>query len=139
MFYGIFSSKETNGVYLMKFFASILTTILVMMVLTFSPVVKSADVGALLAGICDNVATDNKGRFRKKLKEAGVKLRNIYDGISCGGEPLVRYAIKSGATSTGEFIVKRLPASHFASSGDAEWAASNGFGDSPIVKAIAER
>jgi hypothetical protein len=43
----------------MKVFASILTSILVMIVLTFSPVVKSADVGALLAGICDNVASDN--------------------------------------------------------------------------------
>ena len=123
----------------MKFFASILTSFLVIMTLSYSPVVKSADVGALLAGICDNVATDNKGRFRKKLKEAGVKLRNIYDGISCGGENLVRYAIKSGATSTGEFIVKRMPASHFAGSGDAEWATGNGFADSPIVKAIAER
>lgn len=123
----------------MKFFASILTSILVMTVLSYSPAAKSADVGALLAGICDNVATDNKSRFRKKLKEAGVKLRNIYDGISCGGVPLVRYAIKSGAVKTGSFIVKRLPASHFAGSGDAEWAASNGFGDSAIVKAIAER
>lgn len=123
----------------MKFFASILTSILVMMVLSFSPVAKSADVGALLAGICDNVASDNKGRFRKKLKEAGVKLRNIYDGISCGGDNLVRYSIKSGATSTGAFIVKRMPASHFAGSGDTAWAASNGFADSEIVKAIAER
>ena len=123
----------------MKFFTSILTSVLVMVLLSFSPTAKSADVGALLAGICDNVASDNKGRFRKKLKEAGVKLRNIYDGISCGGENLVRYAIKSGAKSTGKFIVKRLPASHFAGSGDAEWAAGNGFADSPIVKAIADR
>jgi len=123
----------------MKYFASILTMFLVIMTLSYSPVVKSADVGALLAGICDNVASDNKSRFRKKLKEAGVKLRNIYDGISCGGENLVRYAIKSGAESTGKFIVKRLPASHFAGSGDAEWASGNGFADSPIVKAIAER
>jgi hypothetical protein len=52
---------------------------------------------------------------------------------------LVRYSIKSGAVKTGEFIVKRLPASHFAGSGDAEWAAGNGFADSPVVKAIAER
>jgi hypothetical protein len=123
----------------MKFFASILTSVLVMITLSYSPVVKSADVGALLAGICENVAADNKSRFRKKLKEAGVKLRDIYSGISCGGEPLVRYAIKNGAISTGEFIVKRLPASHFASSGDAAWAIGNGFTDSPIVKAIAER
>jgi hypothetical protein len=109
------------------------------MSLSYSPVTKSADIGAVLAGICDNVTADNKGRFRKKLKEAGVKLRNIYDGISCGGDNLVRYSIKSGAVKTGEFIVKRLPASHFAGSGDAEWAAGNGFADSPVVKAIAER
>ncbi|GHB79110.1 hypothetical protein GCM10008107_30750 [Psychrosphaera saromensis] len=123
----------------MKFFASILASFLVVMTLSYSPAVKSADVGALLAGICDNVAADNKGRFRKKLKEAGVKLRDIYDGISCGGQNLVRHAIKTGSAKTGAYIVKRMPASHFAGSGDAEWATGNGFADSPIVTAIAER
>ena len=39
----------------------------------------------LAASLCDYVAADDKSRIRKKLKETRVKLRNIYGGISCGG------------------------------------------------------
>ena len=78
-------------------------------------------------------------KLRKKLKEAGVKLRHIYDGVSCGGENLVRYAMTKNAQSAGTYIVKRMPASHFAGSGDIEWANANGHGDSEIAKAIAKR
>lgn len=97
------------------------------------------NVEAALSGICENVVSDNKTRFRKKLKESNIKLRDVYQGITCGGENLVRFAMKSGSQSTGVFIVKRLPQSHFATSGDAEWATSNGFAESDIAKAIATR
>lgn len=123
----------------MKVFATILITMLLVSNSVYSSKAQAADVGALLAGICENVATDDKTRFRKKLKEAGVKLRNIYDGISCGGVPLVRYAMQKGAQKTGTFIVKRLPGSHFASSGDLDWANANGFGGTDIAKAISSR
>ena len=123
----------------MKFLTTILTLTLTLGTLTLSTPAKSADVESLLAGLCDNVANDNKSRLRKKLKEAGVKLRNIYDGITCGGLPLVRYAMLKNAQSTGSFIVKRMPASHFASSGDLDWANANGHGGSDIAKAIQKR
>lgn len=122
----------------MKFLTSFLVTTLVLVSVTMSPSAKS-DVGAALAGICDVVASDNKSRFRKKMKEAGVKLRNIYDGISCGGQNLVRYSMSKGAQKTGVYIVKRMPGSHFAGSGDTDWAGANGFGDTDIAKAIADR
>ncbi|NVK23424.1 MAG: DUF3718 domain-containing protein [Gammaproteobacteria bacterium] len=122
----------------MKFLTSLSVTFLLLMSVTTSPVAK-ADIASALAGICDVVASDNKSRFRKKIKEAGVKLRNIYDGISCGGENLVRYAMQKNAQDTGTFIVKRMPSSHFESSGDADWAAANGFGGTDIAKEIADR
>lgn len=122
----------------MKVLTSLLVLAIVAFSITMSPPAKS-DVGAALAGICDVVASDNKSRFRKKIKEAGIKLRNIYDGISCGGQNLVRYSMTKGAQKTGTFIVKRMPGSHFAGSGDADWASANGFGDSDIAKAIADR
>lgn len=123
----------------MKLVTSLLISLALLMSLSYTPKAKAADISSLLAGICENVATDNKSRFRKKLKEAGVKLRNIYDGISCGGMNLVRYAMSNNAQKTGTFIVKRMPSSHFAGSGDADWAGSNGHGDSAIAKAIASR
>ena len=123
----------------MKLLATLLSVTLVLGSVSYSAPAKSADVASLLAGLCENVATDNKSRLRKKLKEAGVKLRNIYDGITCGGEPLVRYAMIKGVNGAGTFIVKRMPASHFAGSGDLDWANANGHGDSDIAKAIANR
>lgn len=100
--------------------------------------VQAANVESL-NGICENIAADNKSRFRKKLKESGLKLRDVYDAISCGGDNLVRFAMAKNANTVGSYIVKRLPASHFAGSGDTEWAASNGLSGSPIVATIAAR
>ena len=122
----------------MKLLVSFLSTVVVVSALSTSAPAK-ADVASFLAGVCDNVAADNKSRFRKKLKTAGVKLRNIYDGVTCGGDSLIRYAMQKNADSVGVFMVKRLPASHFATSGDLEWAQANGFGDTKIAKAIANR
>jgi hypothetical protein len=99
----------------------------------------AVDIESALVGICDYLKQDDKNRFRKKLKDTNIKLRNVYDGISCGGEPLVRYAMRNGAEKTGSFIVGRLPQSHFETSGDLEWAKSNGFGGSAIATAIETR
>jgi len=123
----------------MKLVTSLLISLALAISLSYTPKAQAADINTLLAGICENVATDNKSRFRKKLKEAGVKLRNIYDGISCGGMNLVRYAMSNNAQKTGTFIVKRMPGSHFAGSGDADWASANGHGGSAIAQAIASR
>lgn len=123
----------------MKIIASVAVLLFLLSTFTFTPQAKAEDIGALLAGICETVATDNKSRFRKKISDTGVKLRNIYDGITCGGENLVRYAMQNGANDVGEFIVKRMPASHFDTSGDTEWAAANGLTDNPVAQAIANR
>lgn len=123
----------------MKVLVSLLSTVLVVSALSTSAPAQAGDVASFLAGVCDNVATDNKSRFRKKLKNAGVKLRNIYDGVTCGGETLIRYAMQKDANSVGVFMVKRMPASHFGGSGDLDWAKSNGFGDTKVAKAIEAR
>ena len=56
----------------MKFLSTILTLTLTVGTLSLSAPAKAADVESLLAGLCENVATDNKSRLRKKLKEAGL-------------------------------------------------------------------
>ena len=121
----------------MKLSATI-TVVLALLGSSLVSTAKASDVSAL-NGICENIAADNKSRFRKKLKESGVKLRNIYDGVSCGGENLVRYAMSKNANDVGSYIVKSLPASHFSTSGDVEWASSKGMATSPIVESIAAR
>lgn len=93
----------------------------------------------LAQSICSYVAADNKNNLRKTLSDNRLRLRNVYDGIVCDGLPLVRHAIKHNAADTADFIIKQLPGSQVAASGDVEWAQSNGFGASPIIDAIKER
>ena len=73
------------------------------------------------------------------MKETRIKLRNVFAGISCGGNNLLRHAMVNNANGAGTFIVKKLPKSLLASNGDVEWAGSNGHSGSPIVAAIKER
>jgi hypothetical protein len=122
----------------MKTVISALTLVAALSAVSFSQTAQAAGTEAL-NGICENVAADNKSRFRKKLKESGLKLRNVYEGISCGGQNLVRYAMSSKAESVGSYIVKRMPASHFAASGDLDWANASGHATSPIAGSIAAR
>lgn len=93
----------------------------------------------MVQSICAYVADDNKNNLRKTLSDNRLRLRNVYDGIACDGLPLVRHAIKHNATDTAEFIIKQLPGSQVAQSGDLEWAATNGFSASPVIAAIKAR
>ncbi|MEH8020628.1 DUF3718 domain-containing protein [Rheinheimera metallidurans] len=93
----------------------------------------------LAQSICSYVAADSKNNLRKTLADNRLRLRNVYDGIVCDGLPLVRHAIKHNAADAAGFIISQLPGSQVAASGDVEWAASNGFGASPIIAAIKER
>ena len=107
-----------------------------------APAVANTD--QLVANICDYVKSDDKNRLRKKLKEARVKLRNIYTGLSCDGSSLLRTAYSANANDVGEFIAKRLPSSDLsAAESDGttiiDWANANGHGGSVITAAINDR
>lgn len=102
-----------------------------------APAALAAD--ELAQSICDYVADDNKNNLRKTLTDNRLRLRNVYDGISCGGLPLIRHAIKHNANDTGEFIVKQLPSSLVQQSGDSEWAQANGFANSPMLDVLKSR
>jgi len=89
--------------------------------------------------LCAYVAANDKNSIRKTLSDNRMRIKNVYDGIQCDGLPLIRFAIKNNATDAAEFIVKQLPGSQVAKSGDLEWATSNGFAASPIIEAIKAR
>ncbi|MCG9695812.1 DUF3718 domain-containing protein [Shewanella sp. Isolate11] len=108
----------------------------------YSVPVKAND--QLVANICNYVQADDKNRLRSKLKETRVKLRNVYTGIACDGESLLRFAMKSGANDVGSFMAKRLSTDELsAKEADGktvlEWAQANGHGGSEITAAIQER
>lgn len=93
----------------------------------------------LAQSICAYVAADSRNNLRKTLSDNRLRLSNVYGNIVCDGLPLVRYAIQNGANDTADFIIKQLPGSVVAASGDVEWARSNGFADSPVIESLIAR
>lgn len=114
----------------------------VMVATTFSAQVHSADI--FFKNVCGNVQSDNKSRLRNQLKDNKLRLKNIYDGLSCNGDSLLRFAINSGSENVGVFIVKRLPV-RLLTRNEADgktvyqWAQDNGKADSVIGQAIKAR
>ncbi len=111
--------------------------------LTYSPATQ-ANVDQLVASVCDYVAADDKNRLRKKLKDARVKLRAIYDGVRCDGNSLLRTAMLSNAQDVGVYLAKQMPRESLAAAeGDGQtllqWAASQGLADSAIAAEINAR
>jgi hypothetical protein len=105
---------------------------------TFATPVALAN-NQLAASMCDYVAADDKNRLRKVLSDYRLRLRNVYEGIQCDGNSLIRFAFISNAADVGEFIVKQLPASAVVESGDIAWAEANGHAVSPLFTALKQR
>jgi len=99
-----------------------------------SPSVAHAD--QIAASMCDYVKADDKNRLRKLLSDNRLRLRNIYDGVNCNGNNLVRFAVANNAAGAGEFIIKQLSASQIKD--DLDWAKANHAG-SPLVAVLQER
>ncbi|MFT5163592.1 MAG: hypothetical protein ACI9FJ_002188 [Alteromonadaceae bacterium] len=119
----------------------LLSVAVAMVVLAASFVVSKPAMAndALVVSICNYVAADDKNRLRKKLKSSKVKLRNIYDGVSCNGLSLLQFSMSKKANNVGVYIVKRLPGSKLKTGADFNWATENGFADSEIAVAIKAR
>lgn len=120
----------------MKKYALILTALLASNSFISTPAAANDQ---LAHSICAYVAADSRNNLRKMLSDNRLRLSNVYDSVMCNGLPLVRHAIKHNANDTADFIIKQLPGSAVAKSGDVEWAQSNGFADSPVIEAIRSR
>ncbi|WP_100657894.1 DUF3718 domain-containing protein [Alteromonas flava] len=108
----------------------------------------SASVENELQNICTIVQADDKGQLRKKMssveKNFSLKLQDYYNGISCGGNSLIRTAFLSGAVESGSLLVKKMPKSQLnAPEADGltlrAWVSENGLMDSPIASVLNER
>jgi hypothetical protein len=72
-----------------------------------------AEVEEALANICAIVEADDKGELRKKMRKVqsnySLRLKDYYDGITCGGNSLIRVAVLADAVDTGTLLVKKMP------------------------------
>ncbi len=115
-----------------------------MAVLAWQPMTAQANPQNLAATICDHVAANNKSELRARLKASGVRLRNLYAGVRCNGESLLRFAMMASADEAGPFMAKKLPGSLLSEpEGDGQtllgWAEANGFGQSATAEQVRER
>lgn len=115
----------------------VLSVAAISVALSFSVPAKADE--QLAQSLCNYTAADNKNQLRKTLSDSRLRLRNIYDGVYCNGENLVRHAIKSQAADAANFIVSQLPASQFQDGTDLAWAEAQGLADTPAVAALKNR
>jgi len=100
---------------------------------------KPAQANELALSMCTYVQGDDTMRMRGKLRESRVRVRDIYSSVQCNGQTLLQFAMSNGSNDIGEFIVRSLAPADLQSSGDFEWAQSNGHDSSPIAVAIKDR
>ena len=119
--------------------AIVLGTLMAAVAATGATFSKSAEANELALSLCTYVQGDDTMRMRKKLRDSRVRVRDIYSGIQRNGQSLLQFAMANGSQEIGSFIVGRLSVDELQSSGDYEWAQSNGHGDTAIAQAIKER
>ena len=107
-----------------------------------------ADINSDLENICTIVKNNDAEELRKKMrsvnKEYNVRLGDIYSGVSCGGESLIRYSMKNNANDVGEYMIKKMSKKDLAAAENdgvalQQWAEANGFIQTPIGQALIDR
>jgi len=59
--------------------------------------------------ICEYIQANDKNRLRSFLKQNRLKIRNIYNDLSCNGDNLLIFSAKSNSLEVGEFLIGKLP------------------------------
>jgi hypothetical protein len=92
----------------MRYNAAGITSIIILLLMTqfYSPKAVAYNVAQ---NICQFVAADDKRRFRSLLKTQRIKIRSIFDDITCNGKNILFFAAASNANDVGEMIIKKLP------------------------------
>jgi len=92
---------------------------LLIAVLTTSLVLSSApakadDLTRLVHSLCDYAQNNSRSSMRKKLKQARIKLRQIYASVKCGasdgfeGGSLLRVSTYFGSFESAKYIVSQI-------------------------------
>ena len=112
-----------------------------------SPVAQ-ADLTEDLQNICTIVKNNDKGELRKKMRgvkdDYRMRLGDFYEGVSCGGQSLIRYAMLNGANDVGAYMVGQMGKSDLSKPETdgmtlQQWADSNGYLASDTGKELLDR
>lgn len=73
--------------------------------LSYTPQVEASSIAQ---NLCDYVNVDNKSKLRSFLKSNKLKIRNVFDSVSCNGKNLLEFAAEKNSTATGSMIIGKL-------------------------------
>ncbi|TDF41853.1 DUF3718 domain-containing protein [Alteromonadaceae bacterium M269] len=113
-----------------------------------TPSFAGGDINSALANICSIVKTNDKSALRSKMKRVeadfGAKLRDVYNGVTCGGESLIRTAMLSEAVDTGTFMIKKMTKRALTQPEQdgktlSAWVTEKGLDGSPLAAVLKER
>ena len=84
-------------------------TLIALTILNIPTITQADDMLRLATSLCESAKTDDRSGMRKKLKSARIRLRNIYDGITCGSTgSLLRVATTSDSMQAATFIATKI-------------------------------
>ncbi len=127
--------------------ATLVKTLLVVIAFVYS-LSAQASIEQDLVNICELVATDDRGGFRKKIRRVEIdyrlKLQDYYDNITCNGHSMIRTAMLENSLGVGTLIVKKLPRSHLHSPEHdgmtlQSWISQQGLEQNKIAKVLLQR
>jgi hypothetical protein len=72
--------------------------------------IYSDDFLILATALCDYTKANDRSKIRKKLKHFKMKIRKIYEGITCDGKTLHQFAIASNAEDVVKFYETKIKA-----------------------------
>ena len=87
--------------------------VIVFLTLFLSPLLvtksmASDDAMLLATALCEYTKSNQRSKIRKKLKRFKVKLRKVYEGITCDGKSLHQFAQANNAADVVKFFETKI-------------------------------
>ena len=82
--------------------------VLVMSMLFTAPAKASNDFIILATSLCEYTKANDRSQIRKQIRRSGLKLRKIYDDITCNGQSLHEFAKANNAEDVIAFYEKKI-------------------------------
>lgn len=79
---------------------------LILSIIVLSPSVQAFNIAQ---NVCEYIAADDKKRLRKLLKTNHLKIRTIFDDITCNGQNILVFSVDRKSSEISDLIIKKLP------------------------------
>ena len=64
-----------------------------------------------LIAVCEAIKSDSRLKLHRAVKETGLNVKNLHEGLVCNGQDMLTFAATHNATETAQHIARRVNAS----------------------------